>query len=329
MRLALFLAVLLAASCAKAEPVKLRYAWVTSSDAPFLMLAKTGLARHEGVTYTLEPTHFQGSPAVLTALAAGEVDLFGAGFSMLPIAVLNAGMGDIRIIADLFQDGAPGRYSNQFFVLADGPVKVIADMKGHSAVTNAAGSAVDMTLRAMFRKHGIEAPRDVTIIEAPFPAMPAMLKERKVDLIAGARPFSADPAFLAYARPLFTQKDAIGRSQMAALAARAATIAKDRAAIVDYLEDELRALHWFTDPANRDAAVQLVAAFNKQPASVYARYLFTKDNDYYHDADGQPDLDAMQANIETERQLGFIKGDIEVKQYADLSLVEEAARRLK
>ena len=65
-----------------------------------------------------------------------------------------------------FQDGAPGGYSNEFFVQKDGPLKTLADMKGHVAATNSAGSAVDMVLRAILRKNGLEVGHDVTIIEA-------------------------------------------------------------------------------------------------------------------------------------------------------------------
>ena len=246
------MAAILCAGAALADPVKLRVAWVSAnSDAPLLMFGKSGIARHEGISYTLQAIHFQGSPPMITALATGDIDLVGLGFSTLPIAVLNAGMTDLRIVADLFQDGVAGHYSNEFLVLTDGPIHTIDDLKGRIAATNAAGSAIDMVLRAMLKKHGIDDKRDVTIIEAAFPNMPAMLHEHKVDLIAGARPFTADPAVRAFARTLFTQREAIGRSEMALLAARTATIAKDRAAIVDYLEDELRAIRWYTDPAPR------------------------------------------------------------------------------
>jgi NitT/TauT family transport system substrate-binding protein len=42
-----------------------------------------------------------------------------------------------------------------------------------------------------------------------------------------------------------------------------------------------------------------------------------------------PNLDALQANIKLQKELGFIKSDIDVKKYSDLSLVEEAAKRVK
>ena len=321
---------LFAAGAARAEPVKLRYAWVSAtSDAPLLMFAKPGIAQHEGVAYTLEPIRFQGSPPMITALAAGEIDLGGFGFSSLPIAVENAGMSDLRIIADLFQDGVPGHYSNEFLVLKDGPVRTIDDMKGRIAAANSAGSAIDIALRAMLLKHGLVDKRDVTIVEAAFPNMPAMLSEKKVDLIAGARPFSADPAVRAYARTLFTQAEAMGRSQMAVLAGRASFLEKNRAAVVAYLEDELRAIRWYEDPAHHDEAVKVIADFMKQPPAIFTNWLFTKSDDEYRDPNGIPDLGALQANVDLVRQLGFVKSAPEVAAIADFSYVKEAASRLK
>jgi hypothetical protein len=57
----------------------------------------------------------------------------------------------------------------------------VADLKGKVLATNVVGSAVDI---AMLRRDGLEANRDYTIIEALFPAMRAMLAEKKADLIS-------------------------------------------------------------------------------------------------------------------------------------------------
>jgi hypothetical protein len=40
-------------------------------------------------------------------------------------------------------------------------------------------------------------------------------------------------------------------------------------------------------------------------------------------------LDALQANIDLQRQLGFLRASFEVKKYADPSIAEEAGRRLE
>jgi sulfonate transport system substrate-binding protein len=317
------------ASATSAEPAHLRVGWVSgSSDVPLVAIGPKDVLRHEGKSYVLEMTHFQGSPPQITALAANEIDFVGFGFSALPTAVFNARMTDLRIVADMFQDGAPGGYSNEFFVLKDAPIHSVAEMKGHVAVTNSAGSAVDMVLRAILRKNGLEPNRDVTILEAGFGNMPPMLKEHKVDLIPGTRLTNGDPVFRAITRPLFTQKDAVGRTQMAELVARQGFLEKNRAAVVDYLEDSLRELRWFSDPANHAAAVKIFSDFTKIPAAQFDPWLFVKGEDYYKDPNGAPDLEALQANVDTMRSLGFTKETLEVKKYADLSLVKEAAARL-
>src|SRR5262249_34372997 len=71
-------------------------------------------------------------------------------YPTLPIAIQNAGMDDLRVIADEFQDGVPGYYTFEFMVLADGPMKRVEDLKGKAVATNAAGSAVDISSAPCF-----------------------------------------------------------------------------------------------------------------------------------------------------------------------------------
>ena len=155
----------------------------------------------------------------------------------------------------------------------------------------------------------------------------AALADGKVDLISSPLPFSQDAELRKIARPLFTQHDAIGTTQMIIWAARAGFLAKNRAAIVDFLEDSIRARRYFADPANHEEVVRLVSAMTKQPPSQYDAWLFTK-NDYYRDPNGVPDLDALQRNIDVQRDLGFLEGKIDVAEYADLGLIKEAASRV-
>ena len=39
-------------------------------------------------------------------------------------------------------------------------------------------------------------------------------------------------------------------------------------------------------------------------------------------------LAALQNNLQLQKQVGFLKDDIDVKKYSDLSMVTEAAKRL-
>ena len=122
-------------------------------------------------------------------------------------------------------------------------------------MTNAAGSAVDVAMRAMLRKFGLEDKRDYTVIEAPFPTMRAMLGEKKVDMIPAVLPFAYDPELRKIGRTLFTQRDAIGVTDMIVWTARKPFLDKNRAAMVDFMEDTLRIVRWYTDPANHKEAM--------------------------------------------------------------------------
>src|SRR5262249_31469698 len=153
--------------------------------------------------------------------------------------------------------GVPGRYSQEYLVLADGTVKTVADLKGKVIGTNAAGSAVDVATRAMLRKAGLEDKRDYTVLETPFPTMRAMLAEKKVDMVPGVLPFPLAPELPKIARPMFPQREAIGETEMLVWVARKPFIDKHRAALVDFMEDTLRIVRWYLDPANQKAAAEI------------------------------------------------------------------------
>jgi NitT/TauT family transport system substrate-binding protein len=99
--------------------------------------------------------------------------------------------------------------------------------------------------------------------------------------------------------------------------------------MVDFMEDELRALRFYRDPANHREVVDIIAQYTKQPRERFDSWVFTKGGDYYRDPDGLPNLDALQANIDTQRELGLLKSPLDVKKYAVLDIVKEAAQRLK
>jgi sulfonate transport system substrate-binding protein len=312
---------------AQAEPVKIRIGWVVvpASTAP-LVLEKKDILTHFGKSYIAEATRFEGTPPVITALAAGQLDVGPLAFSSFGLAVQNARMDDLRVICDEIQDGVPGHGSNEFMVLNDGPVKTAADLKGKVLATNAMGSAVDIAMRAMLRRSGLEANKDYTVVEAPFPAMRAMLAERKADLVSAVPPFSLDPELRGMARTLFTQKDAFGVTQLTMWTARTGFIAQNRAALVDFLEDTIRAVRWYTDPKNHDEATAIVARLIKAPPERVGWAFGSRDQ--FRDPNGLPNLTALQSNLEQQKKVGLLKDDIDVKTYADLSMVEEAAKRL-
>ena len=321
-------AMLASTMVAQADPVKIRLAWIVpaANIAPILF-AKEGIAKNLGKSYTLEAVRFQGTPPMITALAVNEIEIGLLGYSSFGLAIQNAGMEDLRIFADEFQDGAPGGYSNEFMVRADSPFQKPADLKGKVLATNAAGSAVDIAMRAMLRKAGLEDKRDYTVVEAGFGAMKAMLMEKKVDLIPAVTPFSFDAELRKNGRTLFTQRDAMGVSELGVWVAHDSFLKKNRAAVVDFLADAMAATRWYLDPKNHDEAVKIASDFAKAPPALFNEWLFTQ-KDYYRDRNLLPNVPAFQANMDLQRELGFLNTKIEVKQFVDTSLAEEAAKRL-
>jgi sulfonate transport system substrate-binding protein len=313
---------------ATAEPVKIRNAWVAPvTNWASIWLEKKDLAKHFGQSYVMEAVHFAGTPPMITALANNELEIADLAYSTLGIAIQNAGLDDLRIIGDEFQDGVPGYYSQEYMVLKDGPIQKVEDLKGKVVATNAAGSAVDVAMKAMLHKHGLEPNRDYTVIEAPFPAMKAMLAEKKVDLIPAVVPFSYNPELRAIGRDLFVQRDAIGLADMVVFVARKSFLDKNRAAMVDFMEDTLRITQWYLDPKNHDEATQIAGRLTKLPPQVFD-WVFT-NRDCYHEPNMLPNLDALQKNVDMTRELGFIQASVDVKKQSDLSIVQEAAKRLK
>jgi sulfonate transport system substrate-binding protein len=313
---------------ANADPIKIRNSWVAPvTNWASIWLEKKNLAKHFGQSYTMEAVHFGGTPPMVTALANNELEISNLAYSTLGIAIENAGLSDLCIVADEFQDGVPGYYSQEFMVLKDGPIQKVEDLKGKIVATNAEGSAVDVAMKAMLHKHGLEPNRDYTVVEAPFPAMKAMLAEKKVDLIPAVVPFSYNPELRQIARDLFVQKDAIGVADMVVWTARKPFIDKNRAALVDFMEDTLRITRWYLDPKNHDEAMDIAGRVTKLPPQAFD-WLFTM-KDCYHDPDMLPNLDALQKNVDLTKDLGFVKASFDVKQYSDLSIVKEAAARLK
>lgn len=317
-----------ATSAARAEPLLIHMSYVVpiSNWAPFLV-AKKDLAKHWGRTYNMEAVRYQGTPPMITALSNGELEIASLAYSTLGIAIANAGISDLRVISDEFRDGVPGYFSNQFFVRKDSGIKRIEDLKGKVLATNLIGAGVDIAMKAALKKHGLLDKRDYTVIEVPFPTMPAMLAEKKADLVTTVMPFSVDPMLNQIGFPLFDQTEGIGASQFLVFTARQAYIDQHRTVLIDFMEDMLRIERWYLNPKNHSDVTKVAANLLKVPPERFS-WVFT-NKDYYRDPDMVPDLVTLQRNVDITAEMGFIKSRFDVKQYSDLSLIEEAAKRLK
>ncbi|HWE72458.1 MAG TPA: ABC transporter substrate-binding protein [Stellaceae bacterium] len=326
---AVFVAAMIA-SAANAEPVRIRIGWaqVPTQMTPLVAeLAKTHPALFPNLnkTYTYEPMRFQGSPPQIQAFAASEIEVAAYGPSALALSVTNAHL-DPRVIADIAQDGSShGFYSTWWAVRKDGPIKTLADLKGHTVIVNAKGATTDMLLRKMTRNSGV-ADTDFTEIEADFTNMLPMLEAGKGDAAPVMAQFSHDFEATGHYRTLFTTTDAVGGDDETLFwVMKADFIKANRPAIVDMLTDHMAAIRWFLDPANRNDALAITHDFTKQSLQSLD-YAFTKD-DVYRSPDLMPVIPPIQKDIDIAVSMKMLPASIDVSKYVDVSMVAEAAKR--
>ena len=205
----------LAAPAVSAEPVtlKVNYSAIPPHLIPAIFMKKD-LIKHEGKSYNVKFVFTRGSAIVMQALAANEMDL-GVLSSIAFVHGIQNAKQPFRAIGDLVLDGP--QFTSRFAVKKDSPIKTVEDLKGHSIAVNAFGGALDMAARLMLKKHGLVPGKDVTIVEAKFPAMHAMVTSGKVDAAVFIAPFWYPAEKAGDLRPLFTMKEVARRLRISVL----------------------------------------------------------------------------------------------------------------
>jgi NitT/TauT family transport system substrate-binding protein len=334
MRLAV-LACALAASrvvaAAGAEPAKIRVDWSTipGQFAPLIPTVPKyapNVYRHYGKSYVVEPVRTQGGGASLTALAAGQIDIATISPQALVLGVTEAKL-EMRVIGQQISTEVPGYLLTHFWVRAS-EVRKIEDLKGKVVAVNARGANVDSAAHMILRKAGLEEPRDYQIAEVRFPAMIAALESKRVDAVPLVPPFDRMAARNSEFKRLFSVGEAFGPVETLMFITQAPFVAKNRAALVDFLEDNIRMRRWMFDPKTRMDAITQLSDATKIPAAEYAEWVYTKD-DYYYPPQALTDVPRLQHNVEVLKQAGVIPNAIEVAPYVDMSLAREAAERVK
>jgi NitT/TauT family transport system substrate-binding protein len=326
-RIAFAIAALALALPAAAEPVKFRISWSTTPShiTPLLPELPKEVYRHWGKSYVIEPVFIAGSGPMLTALAADQTEIAGFGYQSFGLSVINAKL-ETRGFLGLFASKEPNA-DNGFWVRADSGIKKVEDLKGKRTAINARGSGVDASLRKMLKDHGMEDGRDYQIVEVRFSAMLPSLEDGRVDLAFLVLPFNLQAEKNPKFKELFTMRDALGPNETVVWGAKADYIAKNRAALVDMVEDNILARRWLADPKNHEAALKILNKVTKIPEDEFRGWVFTQ-KDTYRSPDASFDPKLLQKNLDDLHKLGVTPGTIDVSKYTDLSLVAEAKKRL-
>jgi len=216
------------------------------------------LARHFGKSYVCRGDPLCRRHAANQAAAAGELEIGAFGATAFVYAATNAKL-DIRVVADVIQDGAPGYYTAPFVVRKNGPIKTAQDLKGKRVASNAIGSSSDAAMRIFLHKAGLQ-DRDFITVEANFANMPAMLADGKVDLINMPPQFARGFMDTGNYAPLFTTRTPSAPSQLVFWGARADAIARKPRGVRRLLRRLYPHRPLVAGPGNHDRAVATAAA---------------------------------------------------------------------
>jgi NitT/TauT family transport system substrate-binding protein len=319
-----------AATTANAEPLKIRADWniVPGQFAPLIPTLPQyapDVYRHYGKSYIVEPLKMQGGGATLTALAVGETDISTLSPQTLVLGVTNAKL-DLHVIGQQITTEVPGYLQTYFWVRAP-EVNTIADLKGKVIGISVRGSNVDAAAHMVMAKNGFTEPRDYQVVEISFPALLPALEAKKIDAAVLVPPFHLRVANNPAYKKIFSVGDAFGPVETLMWMAKADYIAKNRAALVDFLEDNMRMRRWMFDPKTHADAVKQVSDQSKIPIEGLSNWVYST-GDYYYDPHAKIDVARLQKNVNDMKSAGIIPAAIDVKPYVDMSLVEEAAARL-
>ena len=311
----------------RAEPVKIRIAYSSTTGQLTMLMTQVprALLRHWGSSYVVEPMFIQGSGPMLTAVAAKEADFANYSYQSFVNGVIEAKL-DMRIIEEALSDKPPN-HGTAYWVAKDSGINRVEDLKGKTVGINARGSTNEAAMRKMLSDHGLTDGKDYQIVEARFDALWPTLQSGRVDLAFLTIPFDLIAEKTGKYKPLFQMRDALGPTQTVVLGGLTEFVVKNRAALVDFLEDELIARRWLYDPKNRTQMLDIVAKMTKRPAETFSEWIFTQA-DNYRDLNGEVDAATLQRNVDDLYKLGITKGSIDVKTYLDMSLAREAAKRI-
>jgi NitT/TauT family transport system substrate-binding protein len=178
------LAAVTIAAAANAEPNKIRFILDWKAQGPgawFYVARDKGYFQAEGLDVTIDQG--DGSAAAVTRVMTGAYD---AGFGDINAIIQNAAQrpGEQPVMVYLLYNRAP----YVLIVKADGPIKTLKDMEGHTLAAPA-GSATERMFKPLALKNGVD-PTKVKVLNAAPNLIEQLLVNGQADGITQFAPTS-------------------------------------------------------------------------------------------------------------------------------------------
>lgn len=270
-------------------------------------------AREESSTLDLQPVKFGSWPELAEALKAGAID--GA-FALGPIGLTLRQKG-VPIRAVLLGH----RNGSVLTVRAGSDIKQPADLKGHTVAIPNRFSTHNILLHKLLAGAGLNADRDVKIIELAPPEMVNALSTGRIDAFIVAEPFGAQAELQKVGRVLILSKDIWPDHICCILNLRQDVIDRDPVAVQALVTSLVRTGHFITKDAS--AAARASKAFLGQKPEVI-EHVLTKPRGRVTYERLVPELADLKATQDALVDYGIQKERVDLGAYLDDRFAKKA-----
>lgn len=289
-----------AASRAQGAAISMTYGYLRSTTCTVLFVAKEkGLFDEEGLDVTLK--EFTGGAPVTVATVSKSIAggltgaspfLIGAQKKLPIVAVSDAG----------HTQAGQGDLYMAILVKTESPIQGVGDLKGKRVATNTFGASQDLLLRVAAARVGLDATRDMKVVEVPFPEqLPALLRG-DIDAAFSNEPHITRALAGGKVRPILKVTDVIPRFQISVFTMGQWFIEAHPEAPRRFNQAILRAARWVRE--NEREARDIVARWTGLPPDVAQRTILPS-------WDERIDVAGLRQVYDLMRQSQFISGTVD------------------
>jgi NitT/TauT family transport system substrate-binding protein len=298
-----------------------------SSAAGTYIAAAKGYFEQEGIRAEFVPT---STADQIPAMVAGQADVAGAAINAFLFNTFTRGLS-LKMVADHganLKDASAGGWVVRKDLADSGAYQGPADVRGWKTATGSPGSTADIALDRFLRSGGLRI-EDLDIVPLSFPDMIPAFANRAIDAAYWQEPFTT----IAVERALVARGPIgydIYPNQQIATVLFGDKLLGDRTAGTRYLRAYTRGVRDYVramidrDPAAFDEVVPILI----ERTAVKERQLFERAIPSGLKADPLPNIQSIVDDQEWLFQHGLISQRVNVADFVDLSMVEEAVRQI-